>query len=206
MVVSALFKEDPKNAAAPGKRIIRFWLHQPTRLTDGHIALHADGTSRIAVNLSTKGKPFDIAERARHDGAMRREHEGMTAWDDAQVRDLLALLNIAPDGQTPIRLFADIILAPIRCAEREAAKRLSIQWDVEDKDLPDAIGLRYQVVQKAEAILNDAGLLVDQDGTVVAGDTVTATLEVFEFAPAKALLWEKLTAEERRYNCRIAQG
>ena len=212
MVVSALFKDSVdiadhvSSSSAPETRIITFWLHQPTRLTDGHIAIRADGTSRITVNWSSKGKPFDVASRARHDTASRQQDAGMTAWDSAQVSALLDDLSIPHVGQKPIDAFADAVLAPIRASERQAAERLSIQWDVSERDIQDAIGLRYTVVQKAEAILNDAGLLVDQSGTVVADDEVAATLEVSEFNAAKSLLWTKLTAEERRYNCRIAQG
>lgn len=206
MVVSALFKEDASHSAAAGTRKVDFWLHQPTRITDGHILLQADGTFRINVNWSNKGKPFDVAARARYDAAMRRDEAGMTAWGDAQVGALLADLNISPGARSPVEALCDTVLAPIRSAERQAAERLSIQWEVSDRDIPDAIGLRYQVVQKAEAILNDAGLLVDQDGTVVSDDTVAATLEVSEFGAAKSLLMSKLTAEERRYNCQILQA
>ena len=68
------------------------------------------------------------------------------------------------------------------------ANRLSIQWDVAERDIQDAIGLRYTVVQKAEAILNDAELLVDQSGTVVPDNDVSATLEASEFDAARTLL------------------
>ena len=206
MVVSALFKEETPNSTAPGTRKICFWLHQPTRLTDGHIVLQEDGTSKTVVNLSTKGKPFEISARARHDNSMRREDAGMAEWDDVQIAALLADLEIDQASASPVEAFADAVIAPIRAAERSAAKHLSIQWDVEERDIPEAISLRYQVVQKAEAILNDAGLLVDQDGTCVSDETISATLEVSEFDAAKALLWSALNAEDRRYACRIDEA
>ena len=89
---------------------------------------------------------------------------------------------------------------------RAFATQLSSRWDVAEGDISDAIDLRYQVVQKAEAILNNAGLLVDASGRVVAEDAVSATREVAEFDAARTLLLNALSPEERRYNCSIQQG
>ena len=208
MVVALLFKEECAvesilSGDAPETRIIRFWIHQSNRLTDGHITIQPDGTSSTSINLSSKGKRSSIAARAAYDGEIRQSEAGFEAWDDARVADLLSDMQIESGAASPSNAFADAILAPVRAVESSMAEQLSIQWEVQDEDIPDAIGLRYHVVQKAEAILNDAGLLVDQMGTVVADDSVSATMEVTQFGAAKSLLMNTLSADERRYNCRI---
>ncbi|MEM6387002.1 MAG: hypothetical protein AAF718_12290 [Pseudomonadota bacterium] len=209
-MVTLLFKETLAansyfSKYQPEARVVAFWIHQQTRLTDGHVVLQPNGKAQIVVNWSAHGKPFTIAERARLDGRMRREDAGMTEWRDADVIALLEHLGVDVLADAAIDTFVDVIIGPICANERESAERLSIRWDVDDKDIKDAIGLRYQVVQKAEAVLNDAGLLVDPNGAVVSDETVSATLEVAEFTAAKALLWKALSAGERRYNCRIDQ-
>lgn len=208
MVFELLFKEacashQGQNAQTPTTEILRFWLHQSNRVTDGHIAFQPDGTAHTSINLSTKGRHSTIEARAAYDAAMRRDQAGYDEWDDARLTSLLDKMSIEIGDKSPAQAFASAVLAPIRATESAAAEHLSILWDVEDEDIHDAIGLRYHVVQKAEAILNDAGLLVDQMGTVVAEDNVSATIEVTQFAAAKSLLMNTLSADERRYNCRI---
>lgn len=208
MVIALLFKEEWANEGShgdqkPESRIVRFWIHQPNRLTDGHIAFAEDGTARASINMSTKGKRAKVHARALYDGSMRRTDAGYTQWDGDRVKALLEAMQVELGEKSPAESFADAILRPIRAAESAMAEHLSILWDVDDKDISDAIGLRYQVVQKAEAILNDAGLLVDPMGTVVANDRVLATIEVTQFEAAKSLLMNSLNAEERRFNCRI---
>ncbi|MEM7719668.1 MAG: hypothetical protein AAF222_10740 [Pseudomonadota bacterium] len=207
-MVTALFKEETAsqsflNSFDPATRIVWFWIHEPARITDGHVAFETGAAPRISINMSTKGKPFDIAQRARLDGASRQDEAGLTHWNDAEVTALLADLGADSMGAAPVEAFAEAVVGPLRAEDRATAARLSILWDVDDRDIRDAISLRYQVVQKAEALLNDAGLLVDPSGTVVPDHTVAATLEVAEFEAAKTLLWNKLSPEERRYNCRI---
>ncbi|MGR3514168.1 MAG: hypothetical protein ACU0GG_15515 [Paracoccaceae bacterium] len=209
-MVVALFKEDSaartsQSSTSPKTRIVRFWLHQPNRLTDGHLAIGETGETRVSINLSTRDTTKTITERAAADRAAREGQDGYSIWDNAAVADLLGAMDIDCAGRSPCDVFADAVVAPVEATERAAADRLSIQWDVEERDIPEAIGLRYLVIQKAEAILNDAGLLVDPKGTVVADDTVAATLDVTEFSAAKSLLASVLTAEERRFNCRIQQ-
>ena len=208
MVIASLFKEQSGAEGVFGRqepetRIVRFWIHQKTRLTDGHIAFPATGNPRISINWSSRGTPSDVAERADYEGAVRRQQAGMTEWDENRVAALVADLGIESDCLGPFNTFADAVLQQVRNTERSAVHKLSIQWEVEDQDISDAIGMRYLAVQKAEAILNDAGLLVDPDGTVVNDNEVAATLEVTEFEAAKSLLWTTLSPEERRYNCRI---
>jgi len=205
-MVQALLKEfraDSGNPQGydPETKVIRFWFHQATRLTDGHIALSADGTSRIVVNWSTRGTRREIEDRARID-ADDRMADGYSEWSDAQVFSVLLALGIET-GASAKETLAKAVVAPMEAAERASAERLSIQWEVDEINLGDAIGLRYMVVQKAEAILNDAGLLANPEGTVVSDERVSATLEVAEFAAARNVLLEELTPTERRYNCRI---
>ena len=211
MVIASLYKEQSRANGASGSpgsetRIIHFWIHQKTRLTDGHIVIPASGKPRISVNWSSRGTPSDIAERARYEQTARKQQAGMAEWDKEQVAALLAELGIEHGSGNATKAFADVVLHQVRNAERAAAHKLSIQWDVEEQDISDAIGMRYLAVQKAEAILNDAGLLVDADGTVVNDTQVAATLEVTEFEAAKSLLWTTLSPEERRYNCRIVSA
>lgn len=200
MVTALLFKEE---CSADGSRVVRFWIHQPNRLTDGHIAIGQDGKARTSVNMSSKGKRAAIEARADYDGSMRRKAGGFEEWDDARLAALLDDLQVEAGNRPHADAFAEAIVMPIRAVESAMAEHLAIKWDVRDEDISDAIGLRYHVVQKAEAILNDAGLLVDQMGTVVADDQVSATIEVTQFAAAKTLLMSALSAEERRYNCQI---
>ena len=208
MVIALLFRDEhtsvqTSNDQTPDTRIVRFWIHQTNRLTDGTFTYSEDGTAKASINMSTKGKRAKVHARALYDGSIRRTDAGYTDWDDNRINALLEAMQVDPSEKPPAERFAEVILRPIRATESAMAEHLSILWDAEDKDISDAIGLRYHVVQKAEAILNDAGLLVDPMGTVVADDRVLATLEVTQFAAAKSLLMNSLSSEERRYNCRI---
>lgn len=208
-MIAALFKEREAGEGSfaqypAGTRIVQFWLHQPTRLTDGHIAFRPGGTPRISINRSLAGTAQDIGAQAAMEQTMQRDEAGMAIWADTQIKALVAELDLPGDTVAPADRLADALLRPVLAAEKSAVNRLSIRWDADKKDPTDAIGLRYSVVQKAEAILNDAGLLADGNGTVIADDEVAATLEVTEFSAAKSLLWNTLTVEERRYNCRIS--
>ncbi len=204
MVIALLFKEEQSSSdQSPETRILRYWLHQSNRITDGTIIFAPDGTARASINMSTKGKRAQVHARALYDGSLRRTDGGYVDWEEERLSELLVAMQIEPGTKPPAERFAEAILRPIRATESAMAEHLSILWDVEDKDISDAIGLRYHVVQKAEAILNDAGLLVDPMGTVVADDRVLATMEVTQFEAAKSLLMNTLSPEEKRYNCRI---
>lgn len=211
MVITSLFKEESASESflseyGPETRIIWFWIHETNRLTDGYVALNPDGTSRVSITWTSTGSASDIANRARYEADHRRDGVGLSAWDEDQQSSMLTALGITAENISAEEAFAEFALAPIRALERSSTHQLSIAWDAEEDDIQEAIGLRYLVVQKAEAILNDAGLLVDPQGTVVDSDTLSATMGVKEFNTAKSLLWEKLSPEERRYNCRIVSA
>lgn len=211
-MVAALFKDTQANATflrqyADDTRIIRYWLHQPTRLTDGHIALTQDGTARYVVNWSRRGTHREISYLAQTARLILRGEEGFECWTNAQLSDLLRSLGAAPQpGHSDLTLLADILTAPILSAERAGAENLSLHWEVDDKHLADALSHRFAVVQKAEAILNEAGLLVDPEGTIVSQQEVSATLKVSEFKAAQAVLRTRLHTSDLRYNCKIING
>jgi len=80
---------------------------------------------------------------------------------------------------------------------------LCIQWDIDGREIDDALELRNQVLELVEAILAEAELLIDFEGASIGAGTVEMTFSVVDFASAKTLLCKKLTSAQKAHNCRI---